>query len=126
MATIGGLFSLWKKQKSKTGLWGVGQYGCTFLKFCREQQYDIDAVIDCNEGKHGNIISGYPAVCFPEEICDKLQIVILTSSNLVSVYILLIMVKILFQYPVEDQSLLYLKNDKSLLQHLSLLCFLML
>ena len=29
-------------------------------------------------------ISGYPAVCFPEEICDKLQIVILTSSNLVS------------------------------------------
>ena len=81
---IGELFSLWKKQKSKTGLWGVGQYGCTFLKFCREQQYDIDAVIDCNEGKHGNIISGFPAVCFPEEICYKLQIVILTSSNLVS------------------------------------------
>lgn len=81
---ISGLFAHWKEEKKKIGLWGVGQYGCTFLKFCKEQQYDIDALIDCNKEKHGNIILGYPPIYFPEEICGELQIIILTSSNLVS------------------------------------------
>lgn len=78
------LFSAWEVSHMKIGLWGVGQNGRIFLKFCRENRYDIAAVIDKDKQKRGEIIQGYTPVCMPEEICNQLQIIILTSSNLVS------------------------------------------
>lgn len=78
------LFASWKTEQMKIGLWGAGQNGQIFLDFCRQSGFSVDAVIDSDEKKRGKIISGFTPVCIPDEVCSQLQIIILTSSNLVS------------------------------------------
>lgn len=77
------LFEMWKKERKKVGLWGVGRNGKAFLNFCRQQDIWIDAIMDVDRNMWGKSIHGFSAVCDPESTFRNVQIIILTSGNIV-------------------------------------------
>lgn len=77
------LFAKWKNEQIKVGLWGVGRNGRAFLCFCKQQGIPIDAVMDADKNKWGKSLFGFPTVCNPKEAFKKVQMIVLTSSNIV-------------------------------------------
>lgn len=77
------LFKLWKKEQLKIGIWGTGRNGRIFLDYCKENNYYIDIVMDSDQSKWGKSFSGFSKVQNPKEGINKVQILIITSSNLV-------------------------------------------
>lgn len=72
---------LWKEyreQHKKIGIWGVGANGISLLQFCRENQLQVDMVIDKSKAKQGSMIEGYHVEA-PEDIGDQIQVMIVST-----------------------------------------------
>ena len=78
------LFADWKKKGKKVGLWGVGQNGRIFARFCHQHHIEIDLIMDRDERKHGRSIFGFPPVCSPEEGIKQVQAVIFTNKDILN------------------------------------------
>lgn len=72
------LFRKYKNLNKTIGIWGCGANGISFLEFCRENGLSVDMVVDKSKEKQGQIVHGY-LVEAPDNIGDKLQVVIVTT-----------------------------------------------
>lgn len=75
------LFQNYKEHDKAVALWGAGANGISLLEFCNENSLKIDMVVDKSKEKQGNIVNGY-LVKAPEDIDDKIQVVIITARNI--------------------------------------------
>lgn len=73
-----GLFAGYKALNKRVGVWGVGENGIAFLKFCNENGLNIDMVIDKSIQKQGKNVEGY-LVEPPGNIGSRLQVIIVTA-----------------------------------------------
>lgn len=81
--TIVKLFWEWESKNIKVGLWGIGRQGRVFLNFCKDLQINIDEIMDRDKNKWNSVIHNYPAVSNPEDVLERVNVILLTSSNLV-------------------------------------------
>ena len=77
------LFREFYRQNKKIGVWGAGENGAAFLKFCKENNLHIDMLIDKSEEKQGKMIEGY-CVEGPEDMENRIQVMIVTPQGIYS------------------------------------------
>lgn len=76
------LFLEWRRGSKNIGLWGAGRNGRIFLRFCRQHNIEIDEVFDINPNMWGQCIYDYPPVSDPQLSLNNVQVVVVTSSNI--------------------------------------------
>lgn len=81
IVAVTGLFDKFREGNKKIGVWGAGENGMAFLRFCKENNLHIEMLIDRSEKKQGKVIEGY-RVEGPEDINDRIQAVIVTTRNI--------------------------------------------
>lgn len=79
--TVINLFDQFKNSHKKVGIWGVGANGISLLKFCRQNNLQVDMVIDMSKEKRGCIVEGY-RIDGPEDINDHLQVIIVSARHI--------------------------------------------
>ena len=77
-AAVISMFAGYRELHKAVGIWGAGANGVSLLEFCREKGLPIDMVVDKSEQKQGQVVEGY-IVEPPENIGDRLQVIILTA-----------------------------------------------
>ncbi len=75
---LGRLFRECKAHNKCIGIWGAGENGAAFIRFCNENNLHLDMVVDKSVEKQGKVIEGY-LIESPEEIGGRLQTVIVTA-----------------------------------------------
>ena len=77
-AEVIALHSKLQSAGSKIAIWGAGMNGKTLLKFCRQNNLEIEAVIDRSRERQGSLVQGY-MIASPEEVLDKVQVIIISA-----------------------------------------------
>ncbi len=75
------LFTEAQAKGKKIGLWGAGKNGYAILKFCKNNNLDISAVIDNDKEKQGTTLFNIKVSDFHELKMD-LDIILVSSSNI--------------------------------------------
>lgn len=75
------LFGKLYEENRGIGVWGAGENGRAFLRFCRENDLHIDMLIDRSEEKQGKMVEGY-CVEGPEDMDGRIQAVIVTPQGI--------------------------------------------
>ncbi len=79
--TVIGLFEKFKNSHKAVGIWGAGANGISLLKFCRQNNLQVDMVIDTAKAKRGCMVEGY-RIDGPEDINDHLQVIIVSARHI--------------------------------------------
>ena len=77
-AEVIALHSKLQSAGSKIAIWGAGMNGKTLLKFCRQNNLEIEVVIDRSRERQGSLVQGY-MIASPEEVLDKVQVIIISA-----------------------------------------------
>lgn len=72
------LFERYKSLGKKVAVWGAGENGRVLLKFCRQHNLNISAVIDRAKDKQGTELSGCRVVSL-QEVPEDVQIIIVSA-----------------------------------------------
>lgn len=80
MDRIKELFRQWSQQGIKAGIWGAGQNGRCFIKFCQQNHLPLEAVVDNKVSIQGKKIYGYGPVISVQKARGKVQKLLITNK----------------------------------------------
>lgn len=74
------LFTEWRQEGKKIGLWGVGHIGEAFLRFCYRNNLYIDAIMDNDINKRDKQFWDFPLVSSIDKLYDKIHVILISSE----------------------------------------------